>query len=142
MSDETAEALGADLRSAIARIYSRFRSERAAGEIGDAALGTLSTLQKRGPMTLTELSERAHVTAGSMSQTVNRLDALGYAVRSRDPGDGRRVLFTATEEGAAVARAARARRESWFDAQLAALTPEERTLLAHASRIISTIADS
>jgi DNA-binding MarR family transcriptional regulator len=34
-----------------------------------------------------------------MSQTVNRLTSAGYAVRSRDPDDRRKVLFSATEEG-------------------------------------------
>jgi DNA-binding MarR family transcriptional regulator len=62
------------------------------------------------PQTLTELSEHDRVSPASMSQTVNRLTSAGYAVRTRDPSDGRKVLFSATAEGDELAGAARAQR--------------------------------
>ncbi|WP_203842752.1 MarR family winged helix-turn-helix transcriptional regulator [Winogradskya humida] len=139
---ETSHELGADLQAAVARIYSRFRSERSDGELGDAAVGVLIALAKSGALTLTELSERARVTTGSMSQTVNRLVAGGYVERDRDPADGRRMLIGATPAGAEIAAAARAHRRSWLDARLAELTPAERATLAEASALIRRIADS
>jgi DNA-binding MarR family transcriptional regulator len=123
-------------------MYSRFRSERSDGELGDAALGVLAGLQKNGPLTLTELSDWARVTPGSMSQTVNRLVAGGYVVRTKDARDGRRVLIEATPSGAEIAVAARAHRESWLNARLAGLTDPERATLAEASTLIRRIADS
>ena len=85
----SAEAEGADLggqlRSAVGRLYRRFRSERPEGGLGDAALDVLTRLHKRGPQTLTELSEHDRVSPASMSQTVNRLTSAGYAVRTGDP---------------------------------------------------------
>ncbi len=138
----TVSELNADLRAAVARIYSRFRSERVPGEVTDAALFVLTLLRKHGPLTLTELSDRARVTPGSMSQTVNRLTADGHADRRRDPADGRRVLFVITEPGAEIADAARRHRESWLNAKLEALTPDQRRVLAEASRILRDIADS
>ncbi|MFF3855709.1 MarR family winged helix-turn-helix transcriptional regulator [Micromonospora sp. NPDC002575] len=134
--------LNADLRAAVARLYSRFRSERAPGEIAEAAVFVLTLLRKHGPLTLTELSERARVTPGSMSQTVNRLTAEGYAVRRRDSSDGRRVLFVITDSGTAIADASRQHRESWLSARLDALTPAQRRVLAEASQILRDIADS
>jgi predicted ArsR family transcriptional regulator len=50
----------------------------------------LTLLRKHGPLTLPDLSDRARVTPGSMSQTVNRLTADGHVTRSRDPHDRRR----------------------------------------------------
>jgi DNA-binding MarR family transcriptional regulator len=134
--------LGVELRTAVTRIYSRFRSERAEGELGDAALGVLIALDKAGPMTLTQLSERAHVTAGSMSQTVNRLSDGGYLTRRKDPGDGRRVLLEATASGKQAADAARAHRESWLYARLAELSEDERATLAQAAKLMRRVAES
>jgi DNA-binding MarR family transcriptional regulator len=134
--------LGSELRSAVARLYRRFRSERPEGSLGDAALEVLTRLHKYGPQTLTELSEHDRVSPASMSQTVNRLASAGYAVRARDPGDGRKVLFSATAEGDEHARAARAQRNAWLDQRLRALSAEDRALIARAAALLSSIADS
>ena len=141
MSDQYHE-LGVDLRTAVARIHSRFRSERSEGELGDAALSVLIGLEKSGPMTLTELSERARVTAGSMSQTINRLADGGYLTRSKDPADGRRVLLEATADGKQIAVAARAHRQGWLNARLAELTDDDRATLARAAALLRRVADS
>jgi len=144
--ERPAEVEGADLggqvRSAVGRLYRRFRSERPEGGLGDAALAVLTRLHKRGPQTLTELSEHDRVSPASMSQTVNRLTSAGYAVRARDPGDGRKVLFSATAEGNELASAARAQRNAWLDQRLQALSAEDRAVIARATAILSRIADS
>ena len=133
---------GGQLRSAVGRVYRRFRSERPEGGLGDAAMAVLTHLHKHGPQTLTELSEHDRVSPASMSQTVNRLTSAGYAVRNRDPGDGRKVLFSATAEGDELASAARAQRNSWLDEQLRALSAEDRAVIARAAALLSSIADS
>jgi DNA-binding MarR family transcriptional regulator len=140
-NDEEAD-LGGQVRSAVGRIYRRFRSERPEGELGDSALDVLTYLHKHGLQTLTELSEQARVSPASMSQTVNRLTSSGYAVRTRDPGDGRKVLFSATGEGDELASAARAQRNAWLDEQLHALSAEDRAVLARAAALLNSIADS
>jgi DNA-binding MarR family transcriptional regulator len=102
----------------------------------------LTHLHKHGPQTLTELSEHDRVSPASMSQTVNRLTSAGYAVRTRDPGDGRKVLFSATAAGDELASATRAQRNAWLDEQLRALSAEERAVIARAAALLSSIADS
>src|ERR1700722_5529912 len=144
--ERPAEVEGADLggqvRSAVGRLYRRFRSERPEGSLGDAALAVLSRLHKRGPQTLTELSEHDRVSPASMSQIVNRLTSAGYAVRTRDPADGRKVLFSATTEGDELASAARAQRNAWLEEQLRALSAEDRAAIARATALLSRMADS
>jgi DNA-binding MarR family transcriptional regulator len=130
------------VRSAVGRLYRRFRSERPEGSLGDATLAVLTHLHKHGPQTLTELSEHDKVSPASMSQTVNRLTSAGYALRSRDPGDGRKVLFRATEEGNELAGAARAQRNAWLDERLSALSAEDRAVIARAAALFISIADS
>ena len=134
--------LGSQVRSAIGRLYRRFRSERPEGGLGDAALAVLTHLYKHGPQTLTELSEHDRVSPASMSQTVNRLTSAGYAVRTRDPNDRRKVLFSTTSEGDELASAAQARRNAWLDQRLAALSAEDRAVISRATQLLSTIADS
>jgi DNA-binding MarR family transcriptional regulator len=134
--------LGGQVRSAVGRLYRRFRSERPEGGLGDTALAVLSRLHKHGPQTLTELSEHDRVSPASMSQTVNRLTSAGYAVRTRDPDDRRKVLFSATAEGDELASAARAQRNAWLDQRLQALSAEDRAVIARATALLATIADS
>ena len=142
-AEEAEEAdLGAQLRSAVGRLYRRFRSERPEGGLGDAALGVLTHLHKRGPQSLTELSEHDRVSPASMSQTVNRLTSAGYAVRTGDPDDRRKVLFSATAEGDELAGAARAQRNAWLDRRLQALSAEDRAVIARATELLGAIADS
>lgn len=139
-ADET--DLGGQVRSAVGRLYRRFRNERPEGSLGDAALDVLTRLHKHGPQTLTELSEHNRVSPASMSQIVNRLTSAGYAVRTRDPSDGRKVLFSATAEGDELAGAARAQRNAWLDDQLRALSAEDRAVIARAAALFISIADS
>jgi DNA-binding MarR family transcriptional regulator len=144
--EQAAEAEGTDLggqvRSAVGRLYRRFRSERPEGGLGDAALEVLTRLHKHGPQTLTELSEHDRVSPASMSQTVNRLTSAGYAVRTRDPEDRRKVLFSATAEGDELASATRAQRNAWLDQRLHALSAEDRAVIARATALLSSIAGS
>lgn len=134
--------LGAQVRSAVGRLHRRFRSERPDGTLGDIALAVLTRLHKYGPLSLTDLSDHDHVSLASMSQTVNRLAAAGYVVRNTDPRDRRKVLFTTTREGSELATNARAQRNAWLDEQLAALSPNERDIIAQASTLLSRIADA
>jgi len=133
-------ALDERLRSAIGRLYRRFRNERDDGALGDKALEVLTLLHKNGARTLSELSEWDDVSAASMSETVGRLTSAGYAERSRDPSDGRKILITATPEGGRVAAAARDKRHAWLAGRLDALTPEDRVILERACDLLDRIA--
>lgn len=121
-------------------LYRRFRAERAPGVLGDATFEVLSLLYKNGPQSLTELSEQAGVAPASMSQSVNRLTSSGYAVRTPDPHDGRKVLFRTTAEGAERARKTRMQRNAWLEAELDALDSADRALLTRACVILDRIA--
>jgi DNA-binding MarR family transcriptional regulator len=134
--------LGEQVRSSVGRLYQRFRSERAEGSLGDTALAVLSRLDKDGSRTLTELSDHYRVSLAAISQTVNRLTSAGYAVRSQDPHDGRKVLFTATPEGSALAGEARAQRNAWLETRLGELSDVDRRVIARACELFGGIADS
>jgi len=126
----------------VARLYRRFRSERPEGSLGDTALEVLTRLYKHGPQTLTQLSDHDRVAPASMSQSVNRLTSAGYAIRTADPNDRRKVLFSTTPAGAELAHAARIQRNAWLDAHLRALSPEDQNAIARACALLGDIADS
>jgi DNA-binding MarR family transcriptional regulator len=136
------DELSQELRTAVGRVYRRFRALRAHDELGDAAMAVLTRLRKAGPQSLTALSDDARVTPSSMSQTVNRLAAGGYLLRTADPADGRRVLFQLTESGRRLEGESIARSRAWFDGELSRATDAERATLAHAARILLRIADA
>jgi DNA-binding MarR family transcriptional regulator len=136
------DGLGGQVRSTVWQLYRRFRSERSEGSLGDKALEVLTRLHKNGPQTLTELSEYDQVAPASMSQSVNRLTSAGYAIRTPDPNDRRKVLFSATSEGAELALAARLQRHAWLDAQLGALSAEDQNVIGQACALLRNIAES
>lgn len=136
------EELEADFPAAITRLYRRIRAEKAGDQISDSHRSVLALLVRQGPHTLTELSEREHVTPPSMNQTVNALAESGYVERTNDPADGRKVILVATPGGVALIEETTRRRHAWLGARLQELSPDERRTLAKASGILSRIADS
>ena len=136
------DEVGAELRRAVVRLYSRFRSERVEGEVGDAALLVLIVLDKQDRMSLSDLAETARVTLGSMSQTVRRLEQLAYLTKARGTQDRRKVLFTLTEQGRAAATASRRHRRDWLNGRLAELSPDERDDITRVAALLLRIADS
>lgn len=134
--------LSSRLRTTVGRLYRRFRSERPEGGLGDSALEVLTFLDKNGPHTLTQLSEIAQVAPASMSQSVNRLTSSGYAIRTPDPTDRRKVLFSTTPEGAELSLAARTLRNTWLETRLRGLSPEDREVVARACMLLDDIAEA
>jgi DNA-binding MarR family transcriptional regulator len=141
MSEDVSE-VGTELRRAVVRLYSRFRSERVEGEVADAALLVLIVLDKQDRMSLSDLAEAARVTLGSMSQTVRRLEQLAHVSKSRGTEDRRKVLFTLTEQGRAAVTASRRHRRDWLNGRLAELTAAERDDIARVAALLLCIADS
>jgi DNA-binding MarR family transcriptional regulator len=139
---ENVDDVGSELRRAVTRLYSRFRSERMEGEVPDAALLVLIVLDKQDRMSLTDLAEAAHVTLGSMSQTVRRLEQLAYVTKARGTQDRRKVLFALTGEGRTAVTASRRHRRDWLNGHIAELTEAERADIARVTPLLLRIADS
>ena len=55
-----------------------------------------------GPLSQTDLAERARVQTQTMSRTIERLQREGFVSRETDVGDRRRHVVTRTETGRAV----------------------------------------
>ena len=123
------------------RLSRRLRQERTETELSASQFSTLAWISVDGPLTIGRLAELERVTAPSMNRTVNCLVDAGYVTRSSAPDDGRKVLVSTTEEGDAVVRETRRRRDAWLAKRFAALTPAERETLAAATIILRRFID-
>jgi DNA-binding MarR family transcriptional regulator len=73
--------------------------QRAAGHFGISRtdLHLIDRLRSEGPQTPSELARSVGLTSGGLSIALERLERIGYIVRSQHPGDRRSVLVEATD---------------------------------------------
>lgn len=99
---------GAGARPLVVEVDRAFRDLFSAVDAGlDAAadalginrtdLRCLEVLDRRGPLPAGALAAAAALSAAAVTKIVDRLVALGYVERSRDPVDRRRVVLQTTE---------------------------------------------
>jgi len=79
--------------------------------VGRTDLRCLDLITRGGPQTASALGARLHLTRGSMTTLIDRLERAGYVRRREDPSHGKRKLITLTQRLAdAIAPAIEARR--------------------------------
>ncbi|RFA11913.1 MarR family transcriptional regulator [Subtercola boreus] len=137
-----ADDLAALLRPALLRVSRRLRAEKADNELSDSQSAILGYLWKNGPSTPGALAAFERVTPPSMNRTINAVVDAGYAERTPSAHDGRKVMVSLTEQGGALVRETRRRRDAWLNLRLAELSPDDRSTLARAATVLRELADS
>lgn len=141
MDATTAQAHEAsDFRMATFRLARRIRAQRAVDTMTDGQFAVLAALSVHGIHTLSELADRERVSAPSMNRTVNCLDESGYILRTPDENDRRKVNIDLTALGRDVVAETVRRRDTWLEAAIADLTPEQRAILHEAAIIMQEVA--
>ena len=105
----------------------------------------LSVLRRHGePFELTagELAALTHVTSGTMTSRLDRLEARTFVTRHADPADGRLVRVRLSQSGRERVDAAFAALLDSERELLATLTPDDRDALASALRSLLLAAGS
>jgi DNA-binding MarR family transcriptional regulator len=125
---------------------SRAISSRLAGQLhpdlDGAALGLLALLQDDGPLRASDLVARLGLDKSTVSRQVASLVGLGLVDRSADPDDGRALVLTPSDEGAArLAQIRDARRERW-EADLGHWPAEDVAALAGLLHRLNRIGDA
>ena len=130
--------MASDLRLACMRISRRvrFESDR---ELPPGQFSVLARLEG-GPRTNSELADIESVSAPSMTRTTSCLVDRGYVSRTDDPDDGRQVILDLTSEGRKALGRIRRHRDRWMLDRFAALTDEERDVLARAQQVLAKVA--
>ncbi len=127
--------LASRLRHAIARSARRLRQE-AGTDLSPTLTAALSTIERFGPLTPTELAARERVQRPTITRVVCRLEEAGLVTRAADPADGRSALITVTPAGRDVLGAIRTRKDAFLTERLEALGPEDRATLERAAALL------
>jgi DNA-binding MarR family transcriptional regulator len=131
-----------ELRLVVMRLARLIRAERADGEVADNQRSVLFYIYDNGAQSLGAVAAHDRVTPPSMNRTINALLERGYVTRETSSEDARRVSIDLTDTGRTFVKETRRKRDVWFAARLAKLTPEERALLEAAGPVLRKLADS
>ena len=124
------------LRSAIAQLNRRLRTYDAAGGIGSTALGILGRLIRMRSASASELAELERLQPQSVTRALRSLEEAKLIERKADRADRRRAAIAITPKGDQMLRSAMRSRVEWLGAAWQTLTPDERTLLRDAARLM------
>ncbi|MFD5466265.1 MarR family winged helix-turn-helix transcriptional regulator [Kitasatospora sp. NPDC127059] len=117
-----------DLMANLVALFHREYEEAAAARSLTGAQAKVLALLRRGPLPMRHIAQTLSCEPSNITGIVDRLEARGFVTREADRQDRRVKLVAATETGAAASEELR---ESLNFARepLAALGPEERTVL-------------
>jgi DNA-binding MarR family transcriptional regulator len=139
---QPATAPGADLtetasrlRLAVNRMARRLRQE-AGGELGPASVSALASIERRGPLTPSELAEIEGVRRPTATRLLGRLCEEGYVSRTQDPDDGRSAIVDITPEGRKILNRLRKRKTAYLAKRMKDLPESELAILASATEIL------
>jgi MarR family transcriptional regulator, 2-MHQ and catechol-resistance regulon repressor len=90
------EVVGGEAEGLVATVARRYG-------LSHAALNALAVIEGAGgPIPTGEISDRMHITTGTMTTVLDTLERNGYVKRIADPSDRRRVLVDITPDAQAV----------------------------------------
>jgi DNA-binding MarR family transcriptional regulator len=133
-STDTA-ALAARLRLAVTRLARKLRREAEPG-ITPSMLAALSSVDRQGPLTMSELCSVEQVQPPSMTRIVAALVDVGLVSRESDPSDGRVAWVTVTPQGRKLLDRSRGRKEAYLAKALRDLDAHELETLEEAAAIL------
>lgn len=135
---ETDTELAARLRLVVMRLARRLRGQ-AEGEVSASQLSALSSVDRRGPLALGELSAVERVKPPTMTRIVACLEETGMVTRTVDEDDRRVARVALTPAGRRFLDASRHRTDAYLAARLGALTAEDRAALARAADVLERL---
>jgi DNA-binding MarR family transcriptional regulator len=127
--------LAGHLRLVIVRTARRLRQE-AGSELSPSLTAALSTVERHGPMTPSELASRERIQRPTATRVLARLEDDGLVERTPDPRDGRSSLVAATPRARALLAELRTRKTAFLAERLERLDPDERAVLDRAADIL------
>lgn len=132
--------VAARLRLSVMRVARLLRAH-SGDEISASQLSALSTLDRRGPATLGELSGTERVKPPTMTRVVASLEEMGLVTRSADPRDRRIARVAITGAGRELLARTRSSKDAFLAARLATLPDADREALARAADALDRLLD-
>jgi DNA-binding MarR family transcriptional regulator len=128
----------ADLRLAVTRLARRLR-QLADSDLSPSQLSALSTIERRGPMTLGQLAAAEGVQPPTVTGAVTRLEEAGLIARATHERDRRVSLVAVTSVGLDRLRRSRRAKEAFLARGLASMDEQDRATLARASALLESM---
>src|SRR2546421_2454037 len=117
--------LAASLRLAVARLARRLRQQAETG-ISPSMFSALSTIERHGPLTLSDLAAHERIQPPTVTSIVGRLETGGLVEREIDAEDRRVSRLSLSKQGTRLLEAARSKKTAYLAKRLARLGPEDR----------------
>jgi DNA-binding MarR family transcriptional regulator len=137
------DQIAGTLRLSLGLLIRRLRQVKSRDELTLPEISVLARLDRDGPTTVSALAKLEQISAQSMGATLAALEARGLVARGSDPGDGRRVVMSATEPGLEALQTGRnARLEALARALSTAFSPAELEKLREAAPLIERLAQN
>ncbi|TDW14954.1 MarR family winged helix-turn-helix transcriptional regulator [Kribbella kalugense] len=106
-----------------------------------STLSVLHTLDRRGPIRLTDLLATEQLKQPALTSLVAKLEQDGLLQRRPDPTDGRASLISLTRSGRQIVRSRHAHRVAKLTRLVDQLTPEERAVLAGSVDVLNRLTE-
>jgi DNA-binding MarR family transcriptional regulator len=120
------------------RVARRLRQE-AGSELSPSLTAALSTVERHGPLTPSELATRERIQRPTVTRVLARLEEQGLIARTPDLYDRRSALVTVTAAGSDLLAELRTRKTAFLAERLETLEPEERATLERAAAILERV---
>ncbi|GAA1571325.1 hypothetical protein GCM10009789_26130 [Kribbella sancticallisti] len=130
-----------ELATAIENFNTIFIRLPAVRRLNFSALSVLHTLQRRGPLRLTDLTTTEQLKQPALTSLVAKLEQDGLVARRPDPRDGRAILLSLTAEGEEIVRSRHEDRVANLTRLVDQLTDEEREVLAGTARVLDRLVE-
>lgn len=131
-------ALAAQLRLVITRTARRLR-QQAGTELGPSQLSALSSVERHGPLTPSELARIERIQRPSATRIVSRLEDAGLVERVADPSDGRSFTVGLNADGRTLLTKLRTRKNAYLARRLRGLDDADLATLDRAAEILEDL---
>ena len=122
--------------------FARLAARRSDVGVGSVSWRVVATIERLGPLRLSEIAERERVSRPTATTVIKRLEEEGLVRRESDPTDSRSSLVSTTEAGSAQLAAWRAQLAEGVGSLLQTLPSEDLETLSRASEILGGLLES
>jgi len=131
----TTADLAARLRLSVTRTARRLRQE-AGTDLSPSMQSALATIERRGPLTPSELADAERIQRPTATRVIARLEAEGLVERTGDPADRRVALLSITRPGADLMQRLRKRKNVYLARRLRDMPAEDLAALERAADVL------
>jgi DNA-binding MarR family transcriptional regulator len=137
-TDAAVLPLAASLRLAVMRLARRLR-QQAESDVTPSMLSALSTIERHGPLTLSELAGHERVRPPTVTTIVGRLETAGLVAKETAVEDRRITRVSLSPRGIRLVEATRSRKTAYLAKRLARLSSDDRATLERAATILERL---